>query len=65
VSKNYPKIGCKVVSVITYGLRTDIEILEPKVLELLQEDTTLLRLYRDLRTELTIKSNPETGQLEP
>jgi hypothetical protein len=63
--KEYPKIGCKVISVTTYGFLTYIEIIEPKVLELLQEDTTLLRLYRDLRTELTIKSNTETGQLEP
>lgn len=61
---NIHKLGGRVVSVTTDGFLTDIENLEEKLLMLPTEDTTLLRLYRELRVELTTKRNLETGGID-
>lgn len=49
----------------TDGFITDIENLEDKILNLPVEDSTLLRLYRSLRIELTTLKDPETGIDDP
>lgn len=56
-------MGGRVVSVTTDGFITDLDKLEDRILSLPPQDTTLLRLYRDLRIQLTSETNPDTGEL--
>lgn len=57
MSNNLHKLGGKVVSVTTDGLITDLKDLEEKLLALPMDDTILLRKYRDIRLELSDKSD--------
>jgi hypothetical protein len=61
---NIQTLGGKIVSVTTDGFITDIENLEEKLLTLPEEDTKLLRKYRDLRLDLTDGKSPEGLELK-
>jgi len=50
---NIRKLGGQIVSVTTDGFITDIENLEAKLLDLPEEDTLLLRKYKELRFDLS------------
>lgn len=66
---NIQTLGGKVVSVTTDGFITNIVDLETQLLNLPEEDTTLLRKYRSLRKDLTdfpddLNNKPNPAALE-
>jgi hypothetical protein len=50
---NIQKLGGQLVSVTTYGLITDLEYLENKLLSISKKDTVLFNNYRHLRQEIS------------